>query len=82
MAEPVTRQPRSRVLVALLGAAGLVVTLPEPKDENKDARAKIFAYYRTIENTIEPIDMDPQTEKGQKYLSIEFRDPRADESCR
>jgi hypothetical protein len=63
-------------------AAGLVATLPEDKPENKDARAKIFAYYRTIENTIEPMDMEPQTEKGQKYLAVEFRDPRADKPGR
>ena len=63
-------------------ATGLVATLPEPKPENKDARAKIFAFYRTLENTIEPMDMEPQTDKGQKHISIEFRDPTAEKPGR
>jgi hypothetical protein len=53
-------------------ASGVVVVLPEDKAE----RTKVFAYYHTIEGTIEPIDMEPQTDKGQKWLAIELRDPR------
>ena len=55
-------------------ATGLVATLPE----DKDARTKIFAFYHTLEHTIEPMDMDRQTDVGQKYIAIEFKDPRAD----
>jgi hypothetical protein len=53
-------------------ASGVVVVLPEDKAD----RTKVFAYYHTIEGTIEPIDMEPQTDKGQKWLAIELRDPR------
>jgi hypothetical protein len=53
-------------------AAGVVVVLPEDKAE----RSKVFAYYQTVEGTIEPLDMEPQTDKGQKWMSIELRDPR------
>jgi hypothetical protein len=57
-------------------ATGCVATLPPP--ENKDARTKIFAFYHTLENTIEPLEMERQHDKGQKYIAIEFKDPRAD----
>jgi hypothetical protein len=52
-------------------ATGLVATLPP----DKDARAKVFAYYHTLEYTIEPFEMEPQKDVGQKYIAIEFKDP-------
>jgi hypothetical protein len=53
-------------------ASGIVVELPADKAD----RAKVFAYYHTIEGTREWIDMEPQTDKGQKWLAIQLRDPR------
>lgn len=51
-------------------ATGMVATLPT----DKDARKKIFAWYHSLDRTAEQIDLPPQDEMGQPYLSIEFKE--------
>jgi hypothetical protein len=51
-------------------ATGMIGTLPA----DPAARVKIFAWYRSLKRTIEQINMPPQTDVGQKYITIEFKE--------
>jgi hypothetical protein len=51
-------------------AGSIVATLPT----DKAARTKVFAYYKSLDKTVEPFDLPRQTDMGQKWISIEFKE--------